>query len=121
MPVGGACRPPGVVGAVTAAETPRRLRDLPHADVLSRKVPVAVSLPSRLLGLAFLRPGRAGVGLLIPRCRSVHTFGMRFALDVVFLDDDLRPLSVRRGLRPSRLAADRRARAVLELPEGCAG
>jgi hypothetical protein len=77
---------------------------------------VAVNLPSRLLGLALLRPERAGAGLLIPRCRSVHTFAMRFPLDVFFLDRGLRPLSRRRRLRPGRVAIDRRAAAVLELP-----
>jgi uncharacterized membrane protein (UPF0127 family) len=43
---------------------------------------------------------------------------MRFSLDLVFLDEAARPVSVRRGVRPRRLAADRRARAVLELPAG---
>ena len=38
----------------------------------------------------------AGAGLLIPRCSSVHTFGMRFALDLVFLDSRRRPLAIRR-------------------------
>jgi hypothetical protein len=75
---------------------------------------VAVTFPSRLLGLALLRPGRAGAGLLIPRCRSVHTFGMRFALRVVFLDDALAPLSVRETVPPRRIVREPRAAAVLE-------
>ena len=41
---------------------------------------------------------------------------MRFALDLVFLDRDGKALAVRRGVGPRRLAADRRAAAVLELP-----
>ena len=49
---------------------------------------VARSFRARLLGLAFLRRLPPDCGLLIPRCSSVHTFGMRFALDVVFLDGD---------------------------------
>jgi len=69
-----------------------------------------------LLGLAQLDRRLAGTGLLIPRCSSVHTFGMRFALDLVFLDRDGRPCSVRRAVAPRRLAWDRRASAVLELP-----
>ena len=71
---------------MTATARPLRFRRLPTAEVASRRVPVAVTLLSRLLGLALLRPERAGEGLLIPRCRSVHTFGMRFAIHVVFLD-----------------------------------
>ena len=84
--------------------------------VLGREVPVASSLRSRLLGLAGLDCGAAGPGLLIPRCSSVHTFGMRFRLDLVFLDGAGRPRSVRLGVPPRRIVLDRRAHAVLELP-----
>jgi hypothetical protein len=84
-------------------------------------VPVAVTLLSRLLGLALLRPGRAGEGLLIPRCRSVHTFGMRFAVHVVFLDSWLAPVSVRGSVPPNRVLREPRASAVVELPAVRAG
>ena len=58
-----------------------------------------------------------GPGLLIPGCASVHTFGMRFALDLVFLDGERRPLAVcRAGCRRGRLASHRGAAAVLEIP-----
>jgi hypothetical protein len=101
---------------VTVAKPPRRFRNLPLADVASRMLPVAVNLPSRLLGLALLRPERAGEGLVIPRCRSVHTFGMRFPVHVVFCDRDLHPISVRGSVPPRRVVRDRRAEAVVELP-----
>jgi uncharacterized membrane protein (UPF0127 family) len=93
-----------------------RLRCLPLATVLDREVPVATGPRARLLGLAWLSRSRAGVGLLIPRCSSVHTFGMRFPLDLVFLDEAGLELSSRRGVGPRRIASDRRAAAVLELP-----
>jgi trehalose synthase len=95
-----------------------RLHDLPLATVLGRVVPVAASFRSRLLGLARLDRDEAGPGLLIPRCSSVHTFGMRFPLDLVFLDRDCRPCSIRREVPPRRFAWDRRAHAVLELACG---
>jgi uncharacterized membrane protein (UPF0127 family) len=79
-------------------------------------VPVAVTLLSRLLGLALLSPGRAGEGLLIPRCRSVHTFGMRFAIDVIFLDRSRAPLAIRSAVPRNRVVRERDADAVLELP-----
>jgi hypothetical protein len=72
---------------------------------------------SRLLGLALLDRERAGPGLLIPRCRSVHTFGMRFALEVVFIDAAGRPVSRRRRVPRRRFLLDPRAAAVLERPE----
>jgi trehalose synthase len=93
-----------------------RFRKLPTRSVLGREVPVARGARARLLGLSRLDRDAAGAGLLIPRCAGVHTFGMRFALDLVFLDGESRPVSFRRAVPPRRLASDRRASAVLELP-----
>lgn len=101
---------------MTAAAHPYRFRRLPTAEVASRRVPVAVTLLSRLLGLALLSSGRAGAGLLIPRCRSVHTFGMRFPIDVVFLDRSHAPLSIREAVAPNRFLRHPGAHAVLETP-----
>lgn len=94
----------------------RRLDRLPRRRVCGREVPVAIGRRARLLGLAGLAPAQAGPGLLLPRCASVHTFGMRFALDLVFLDGGGAVLAVRRGVPPRRLAWRRGAEAVLELP-----
>jgi len=57
-------------------------------------------------------------GLLLPVCRSVHTFGMRFALDLVWLGDDGRPVRVDRAVPPRRARSCRRARSVVEVPAG---
>ena len=81
-----------------------------------RDVPVATGFRSRLLGLALLDRAQAGPGLLIPRCNSVHTFGMRFDLDLFFLDARGRPTSIRRAVPPNRLVSERRTVAVLEMP-----
>lgn len=93
----------------------RRFRRLPRRRLGDREVPVAVGFRARLLGLALLRAERAGPGLLIPRCAAVHSFGMRFALEVRFLDADGRVLAVRR-LPPWRFARHRGAAAVVEVP-----
>jgi uncharacterized membrane protein (UPF0127 family) len=99
-----------------------RLAKLETATVLGVDVPVAAQAKSRLLGLAWLEPEEAGSGLLLPRCRSVHTFGMRFALDVAFLDSDWRPIRIVRAVPPGRVVLEFRARAVLETPSpGAAG
>ena len=84
--------------------------------VLGREVPVATGFRARLLGLALLDRVQVGTGLLIPRCASVHTFGMRFALDLFFLDQRGEPLSIHRGILPRRLAFAQGAVAVLEIP-----
>jgi uncharacterized protein len=96
--------------------TPRRFRNLGRRRFLSCKVPVATTRLSRLLGLALLARERAGAGLLIPRCRSVHTFGMRFPLDLIFLDGEGRVIEVRRGVAPGRVIRCAAATTVLELP-----
>lgn len=97
-------------------ERARRLAGLPPALVCGQLVPVARGPRARLLGLAWLDRAEAGPGLLLPRCRSVHTFGMRFQLDLVFLDPSGRPLAVRCRVPPRRFAWHRGAEAVLELP-----
>lgn len=94
----------------------KRLRRLPAATALGREVRVARGPRSRFLGLAHLDREEAGSGLLIPRCSSVHTFGMRFPLDLYFLDERGELISVRRLVPARRLAICRRAKAVLELP-----
>jgi uncharacterized membrane protein (UPF0127 family) len=70
----------------------------------------------RVVGLA-LRPDR-GIALHLPRCRSVHTFGMRFPLDLVWLDEAGGVVRVDRGVPPCRVRSCRRARSVLEVRAG---
>ena len=94
--------------------TPRRLRRLESLRAGGLDVRVARSPRARLLGLALLADLPRGTALLIPRCRSLHTFGMRFPIDVVFLDGAGRPLREVRGLRPRRVVWCRGAAAVLE-------
>ena len=68
--------------------------------------------------------GRSGLdpdsGMLIDSAPPVHTFFMRFPIDVVLLDRDWKVVRVRHGLRPWRVAGARGAVAALELPEGAA-
>lgn len=106
------------IGRSGRAELPRRLAGLPRRTIAGRRVPVAVGFRARLLGLALLGRADAGPGLLLPRCSSVHTFGMKFALDVYFLAADGTLLETRRAVPPRRLVACRGAAAVLEVPAG---
>jgi uncharacterized membrane protein (UPF0127 family) len=103
------------------AAAAHRLLRLPVVTVLGSEVRVARGGRARLLGLAHLDRWEVGAGLLIPRCSSVHTFGMRFALDLYFLDRRGEVVAVRRAVPPRRLAFCRRASAVLELPAGEGG
>jgi uncharacterized membrane protein (UPF0127 family) len=79
---------------------------------------VADSPWSRMRGLLGRRGLQSGEGLLLRPTGSVHTFFMRFAIDVVFLSRDGEVLKVARAVRPWRTAGARRAKAVLELGAG---
>ena len=60
----------------------------------------------------------ADEALRIPRCRSVHTFGMRFPLDVIFLDAGGRPVRVAREVPAWHVVSCRGADAVVETRAG---
>ncbi len=81
---------------------------------------IAASFAQRACGLLWCAPLRDGDALLIPGCHAVHTCGMRYAIDVVFLDASGCVLAVVAGLAPWRCAARCRAAAVLELAAGSA-
>jgi uncharacterized membrane protein (UPF0127 family) len=69
-----------------------------------------------LLGKSSMAPGEA---LLIKPCNGIHTFGMRFAIDVIFLDRENRVVAVTKDLRPNHLTRLYfRAASVIELPAG---
>lgn len=115
---GASSAPPRPWRSMSADSLAPRLARLPRVRALGIDVAVAATPRSRLLGLALLARGQIGGGLLIPRCSSVHTFGMRFALDLVFLDARGRPLALHRRVRAGRIVSHRGATAVLELPSG---
>ena len=69
---------------------------------------------SRLKGLLGTEPDANAV--LLVRCASIHTFGMRYALDVAFIGRDGQVLSVRRGLVPGNAVSCAGAYCVAERP-----
>jgi uncharacterized membrane protein (UPF0127 family) len=81
--------------------------------VIEAKGPVA-----RLVGLMGRADLPAGVALRLRGCRSVHTFGMRFALDLVWLDAAGAVVRVDRAVPPCRVRTCRAARSVLETRAG---
>lgn len=73
---------------------------------------------SKMLGLAKLDALPADHGLLLEPCRSIHTVTMRFALDLVWLDRDGRPVRIDEDVPPRRLRTCMRARSVVETAAG---
>jgi uncharacterized protein len=98
-----------------------RLRQLPADDVArNARVLHGRRFGSRLLGLALLRPAElpSGHALLLRPCSSIHTFGMRFPIDVAFADDEGTVLRVIRGVPPRRVVRCPRAAVALEAHAG---
>jgi len=81
-------------------------------------VMLADSVFSRTRGLLFRPCPALGAGMLIPRCNSIHTVGMGYAIDVIFLDPDSVVVRIVHDLKPWRMRLCRRASSVLELGGG---
>lgn len=73
------------------------------------------------LGLLVRPPLRAGEGLWLNPCGGIHTLGMRYPIDVLFLDRDLRILRIAASVPPWQIRlAPTATRSVVELPAGAA-
>lgn len=92
--------------------------NLTTGKTLARDARVADSFLTRLKGLLGTRCLPAGEGMVIRPCNSVHTFGMKYPIDVVFADAAGRVLKTVTFLEPWRMAACGGSRYVVELPPG---
>jgi uncharacterized membrane protein (UPF0127 family) len=85
---------------------------------VAETIELAADSKTRTRGLL----GRAGLArgtvMVIAPCNAVHTFFMRFTIDVAFVDRDGRILKLCRGLKPWRVGIAARAFAALEFAEG---
>ena len=86
--------------------------------VVCERCLVADSPWARMRGLLGRRGLESGEGLLLRPTGSVHTFFMRFPIDVVFLSRDGEVLRIAQALSPWRTAGARRAKVALELAAG---
>lgn len=89
---------------------------------LARRTVHAASFLARLRGLLGRASLAEGEALLLDPCGSIHTLGMRFPIDVLFLDEGGAVLAALAHLPPWRVPPPvRGARRVLELPAGTLG
>ena len=89
--------------------------------MVAERLRSADSVAARMRGLLGRRRIQMGEGLLLDPCRQVHTFGMRYPIDVVFCGRDGLVTHIVRGMRPRRVSAFRwRARYAIELAAGAA-
>ena len=89
-----------------------------NGNMVCERCVLADTALARMKGLLGKRELLSGAGILLKPASSVHMAFMRFAIDAVFLDRELRVVKVAADLRPWRMAGSRGAKAVLEIPAG---
>ena len=96
-----------------------RLLNATRSQLVAAHLIQARSIWERAAGLLALPELRPGEALWLEPCGSIHTWGMRYPIDVLFLNSDLRVLSVWRDVRPWRIAwAPRGTHSAIELRSG---
>jgi uncharacterized membrane protein (UPF0127 family) len=95
-----------------------RISNLTQQAELAHWVEVADNGAKRRKGLLGREMLSAGEGLWIVPCEAVHTLGMQFPIDLVYLDRDRRVQKVRNDVPPWRLSVCFSAHSVLELASG---
>jgi uncharacterized membrane protein (UPF0127 family) len=99
-------------------DTRLRVTNLTRNTVLATCMEVADSSAKRNKGLLGRECLARGEGLWIHPCEAIHTFWMRFPIDLVYLDRKMRIRKLVCAVPPWRLSACLRAHSVLELPSG---
>jgi len=98
---------------------PLQVRNLTRGSGVAGRVRRADQAWSRVVGLLGRRSLAGDEGLLLTPCTSIHTFFMRFPIDILYLDREQVVVKAVRALRPFRLSACLRGgRSTLELPAG---
>jgi uncharacterized membrane protein (UPF0127 family) len=96
------------------------VRNVSKGTLLGQHIAMASTFWTRLKGLLGTTHLSPGQGLFITPCNSIHMFGMKYAIDVLFLDAAMRVIQVVPNLQPGQTASCRGSAHVLELPAGVA-
>jgi uncharacterized protein len=97
-----------------------RIRNLTRNTELGASIDIADTSAKRRTGLLKHSGLAPGEGLWILPCESVHTFFMKFPIDLVYLDKKRTVRKVRHAVRPWRMSACFSAHSIIELPAGAA-
>ena len=95
-----------------------RVSNPARGSTLAEHADIADTSSKRREGLLKYPGLKPGEGLWITPCEGVHTFGMKFPIDVVFLNKKKAVVKVRPNMVRSRISISFRAHSVLELPVG---
>lgn len=104
--------------AKAGPQGPLQVVNLTRGTVLATRLEAAHTGPTRRKGLLGRDGLERGEGLWIAPCESVHTFFMRFPIDLVYLDRERRIKKARSAVGPWRMSACFSAHSILELPAG---
>lgn len=96
----------------------RTVRFADSGRVVLSGIQVPNTFIQRAKGLLGREKLGANEGLLLENCSSIHMFGMKFALDIVFLDREWTVVKIVQNLAPWRMSACFKARHVLEMEAG---
>lgn len=95
-----------------------RLYNLTRGRWLAHRLEVRHRMLGRMRGLLGCSHLEEGEGLWLLPANAIHTWAMRFSIDVLFLDESFSVLRALPSLPPWRWAMERRAFSVIELPAG---
>ena len=87
-------------------------------SIVCERCVLADTALARMRGLLGRSELPSGEGILLKPASSVHMAFMRFPIDAVFLDRELRVVKIASDLKPWRAAGSRGAKSVLEIPAG---
>lgn len=95
-----------------------RVQNVTRGTSIGDRIEAALTSAQRRTGLLKQRSLDEGCGLWIVPCEAVHTFFMKFAIDLIYIDREHRVKGAVRALRPWRFSMCLPAHSVLELPPG---
>ncbi len=105
-----------------ATHSTLRITKAESGEVVADKACLASTFWQRTKGLLGRSSLAEGEALILPSCKMVHMFFMRFPIDVVFCSEENVVLAVQEGLRPWQMSKHvAGARSVIELPVGSIG
>ena len=101
-----------------SSESPFVLTNTRNDHIVARTLLTAFDSATRRRGLLKRDSLEEGAALIIAPSNAIHTFWMRFAIDVAFVSKEGRVVKVRQAVMPWRVAAAWRAFAVIEMAAG---
>ncbi len=74
-----------------------------QGHLIAENIKLADSFFSRLIGLMFKEPLSEFDSLLIKKCNSIHTFFMKYPIDVIFMNKNFKVIRIYRNIKPWRM------------------